>query len=64
MLKHKDKRVSLTNDVIEGMKSIKFMCWENIFETKIMDVRKKEYKMLWLSRGMDGVAALFWNTIS
>jgi len=27
----KDKRIKLTTDVIEGIKSIKFLSWEGIF---------------------------------
>lgn len=40
MMKIKDKRISLSTDLIEGMKSIKYLCWENIFDKKIMSIRK------------------------
>jgi len=43
MMKVKDKRISLSTDLIEGMKSIKYLGWENIFDRKIMAIRKKEF---------------------
>jgi len=38
-----DKRVSLSKDVIEGMKSIKYLGWEYIFKKKIENLRSKEF---------------------
>lgn len=35
MFKHKDRRTALSTDIIEGMKSIKYLCWERIFERKV-----------------------------
>jgi ABC-type bacteriocin/lantibiotic exporter with double-glycine peptidase domain len=35
----KDVRVAISKDVIEGIKSIKYLCWEEIFEKKIMKLR-------------------------
>lgn len=42
-MKIKDKRIGLTEDVISGIKSIKYLCWESIFQEKIMDYRKEEF---------------------
>lgn len=64
MLGHKDKRVQLTKDIIDGIKSIKYFSWEKIFENKIMGFRKKEYRLLAFSRGMDGILGCFWNSIN
>ena len=35
----KDVRVGISKDVIEGIKSIKYLGWEEIFEKKIMQIR-------------------------
>lgn len=35
MMGYKDKRVALITDMIECMKSIKYLSWEGIFEKKI-----------------------------
>ena len=64
MLKSKDKRISLTTDLIEGMKSIKYLCWEKIFDKKIMEIRKKEYLALTILRASDGLVAMLWNCIN
>lgn len=44
MMKYKDERIAITQDIIEGMKSIKYLSWENIFYNKIKNIRKKEFK--------------------
>ena len=64
MLKSKDKRISLSKDLIEGMKSIKYLCWEKIFDKKIMEIRKKEYLALAILRASDGLVGMLWNCIN
>ena len=64
MLKSKDKRISLSKDLIEGMKSIKYLCWEKIFDKKIMEIRKKEYYALTILRASDGLVGMLWNCIN
>ena len=64
LLKNKDDRVSLTTDVIDGMKQIKYLSWENAFSKKIMDIRKKEFKCLVGLKIFDGLLSIFWNNIS
>ena len=64
MLKSKDKRISLSKDLIEGMKSIKYLCWEQIFDKKIMEIRNKEYLALTILRASDGLEGMLWNCIN
>lgn len=45
-LVHKDDRIGLTTDVIEGMKQIKYLSWEETFNKKILELRKKEFRMI------------------
>ncbi|KAL4497201.1 hypothetical protein ABPG72_019521 [Tetrahymena utriculariae] len=59
-----DKRVALSQDVIEGIKSIKFLGWEKIFENKILDLRSKEYKHIVTTKSLDCINTIFWNCIS
>ena len=56
----KDKRISLTTDVITGIKSIKYLSWENLFLNKILLKRKDEYKYLIKFRILDGILSVFW----
>ena len=36
-----DKRTRLVNDVIEGIKVLKYYCWEGPFIERNLDIRKK-----------------------
>ncbi|EAR83355.2 ABC transporter C family protein (macronuclear) [Tetrahymena thermophila SB210] len=62
--KKKDARVSISKDVIEGMKSIKYLGWEEIFKQKIEKIRSKEFSYIITTRCLDGVLSIFWNCIS
>lgn len=63
MLSYKDKRVALITDMIECMKSIKYLSWEKIFEKKIQKIRRGEFGILCLWRGSEGVLGIFWNSL-
>ena len=60
----KDKRVALSKDVIEGMKSIKYLGWEKIFKGKIEAIRSKEFKYISIARCLDGLSSILWNSTS
>ncbi|EAS02577.3 ABC transporter C family protein (macronuclear) [Tetrahymena thermophila SB210] len=60
----KDKRIVLTKDVIDGIKSIKYLGWEKIFQKKIEKARSGEYSFIMSTRCLDGVISVFWNSIS
>lgn len=60
---YKDKRVAMVTDIIECMKSIKYLSWEKIFEEKILQIRKKEFNVLTLWRSFDATSGLFWNAL-
>ena len=64
MLTLKDKRISLSTDIIEGMKSIKYLCWESIFEQKVNDIRNKEFQYLVIEKTTDGVSEMVWGMLS
>ena len=58
-----DARVKLTNEVLTGIRVIKYYCWEKPFLEKIREVRAKELKlvaqMAWImAAGFDCVTAL------
>ncbi|XP_055543851.1 ATP-binding cassette sub-family C member 3-like isoform X2 [Wyeomyia smithii] len=42
----KDPRIASTNDVIGMMKQVKFLCWENIFQRRILQFRNLELQVL------------------
>ncbi|EAS02568.3 ABC transporter C family protein (macronuclear) [Tetrahymena thermophila SB210] len=55
----KDSRVSLSKDIIEGIKNIKYLGWENIFKQKIEKIRGNEVKFTKLVKVFD----IFQNTV-
>ena len=44
LMKARDERVSLMNEVLGGIRMLKFMAWERSFESRIHRVRRKELK--------------------
>ena len=50
MMKEKDKRVKLMNEILNGIKVLKLYAWENSFRDQVMGYREKEVKslILWL----------------
>ncbi|KAJ7666515.1 P-loop containing nucleoside triphosphate hydrolase protein [Mycena rosella] len=44
LMKARDERISLMNEVLGGIRMIKFMAWERNFEARVMGVREKELR--------------------
>ena len=44
LMKARDERVSLMNEILGGIRMLKFMAWERSFETRVHGVRRKELK--------------------
>ncbi|KAJ7054182.1 multidrug resistance-associated ABC transporter [Mycena amicta] len=42
LMKAKDERIALTNEILGGIRMIKFMAWERNFEAKLWAIRDKE----------------------
>ncbi|KAG8693030.1 hypothetical protein FRC09_010790, partial [Ceratobasidium sp. 395] len=47
LMKTRDERVALMNEVLGGMRMLKFMAWERSFEARVMKIRGKE---LWYQK--------------
>lgn len=60
----RDKRMSLLSDIIEGMKSIKYLSWENVFWRRVAQIRSKEFQCIMRFRMLDGVLQIFWNSLT
>ncbi|RIA87106.1 P-loop containing nucleoside triphosphate hydrolase protein [Glomus cerebriforme] len=46
LMKARDRRVDLMNEVLQGIRMIKFYAWEKNWENRILDSRKVELKQL------------------
>ena len=60
MMQHKDVRISLTQDVLMGIRQIKYLNWEPIFEKKIIQIRQKEFHCLTVAKYLDALCVFFW----
>ncbi|KAL4495504.1 hypothetical protein ABPG72_020245 [Tetrahymena utriculariae] len=58
-----DKRISLTKDVIEGIKSVKYLGWEQIFLNKIDQARDKEFKLTRQISLLDCLGNILWISL-
>ena len=45
-MKLKDTRTKLINEILNGIKVLKFNAWEEAFEQKVADVREQEVSMI------------------
>ena len=68
ILKATDARVKLTNEILTGIRIIKYYCWEKPFKGKVYDIRHTELdyhkKMTWLmSLGIDTLLTLIPNIV-
>lgn len=64
IMKFKDQRVSLTTNILNGIKSIKYFRWEETFYSKILSIREKEFAMIGLAKYLDAFCVFFWATTS
>ncbi|KAJ7654642.1 multidrug resistance-associated ABC transporter [Mycena polygramma] len=61
LMKARDERVALMNEVLGGIRMLKFMAWERSFETRIMKIRAKELKYQRLNFTIEALLAGLWN---
>ncbi len=45
-MSHKDKRLKIFSEILQGIKAIKFSAWEDAFAEKVNDIRREEVKCL------------------
>lgn len=61
IIKIKDKRFSLSTEIINSIKAIRSLNFTQIFHKKITKLRKKEYFFLTFWRSLEGLLGIFWN---
>ncbi|KAG8225955.1 hypothetical protein J437_LFUL006184, partial [Ladona fulva] len=60
-MKHKDQRVKLMNEILNGIKVLKLYAWEPSFEEQIIKVRNKELKVLKHNTYLNSGTAFVWS---
>ncbi|PPR02009.1 hypothetical protein CVT24_011132 [Panaeolus cyanescens] len=61
LMKARDERVALMNEVLGGMRMIKFMAWERSFEKRVLKIREKELKYQKLNYTIETLWNGIWN---
>ncbi|KAF5371802.1 hypothetical protein D9758_003453 [Tetrapyrgos nigripes] len=59
LMKTRDERISLMNEIIGAIRILKFMAWERSFEARVLKIRKKELKYQKLNYTIETL----WNAI-
>jgi ATP-binding cassette subfamily C (CFTR/MRP) protein 1 len=63
-LKSSDERIKLMNEILSGIRIIKYYAWENSFVQKVLSVRQKEWqwlkKQIYLSAGNGLLIRYYW----
>ncbi|GFU20326.1 multidrug resistance-associated protein 7 [Nephila pilipes] len=62
MMKAKDKRIKIMNEIISGIRIIKMNTWEKIFCKKLEGIRYEEVKYLKKRKYLDALCVYFWAT--
>ncbi|KZT01063.1 multidrug resistance-associated ABC transporter [Laetiporus sulphureus 93-53] len=62
LMKARDERVSLMNEILGGIRMLKFMAWERSFEERVMKIRAKELKYQRLNYHIEVLFNAIWNS--
>ncbi|CAG8777364.1 11874_t:CDS:2, partial [Acaulospora colombiana] len=47
LMKARDERVALMNEILGAIRMLKFMAWERSFEKRVLGIREKELSHQW-----------------
>ncbi|KAI8640841.1 P-loop containing nucleoside triphosphate hydrolase protein [Parasitella parasitica] len=61
LMEARDKRVSLMNEVLQGIRQIKFFAWEKNWEKRVMESRKVELHHLGITYLSEVMFTLLWQ---
>ncbi|WAR19116.1 MRP7-like protein [Mya arenaria] len=62
MMEQKDSRVKVMNEILFGIRVVKFYAWEDHFESKIRSLRDAELRSLAGRKYLDAMCVYFWAT--
>ncbi|KAI0641508.1 multidrug resistance-associated ABC transporter [Trametes meyenii] len=61
LMKSRDERVALMNEILGGIRMLKFMAWERSFEGRVLKVRERELKYQKLNYTIEVLWNAIWN---
>ncbi|XP_072339968.1 ATP-binding cassette sub-family C member 3 isoform X2 [Scyliorhinus torazame] len=61
-MQHKDSRIKLMNEILNGIKVLKLYAWEKSFEQKVLAIRQKELSILKKAAYLNALSTFTWTT--
>ncbi|KAJ3540055.1 hypothetical protein NM688_g6278 [Phlebia brevispora] len=61
LMKTRDQRVSLMNEILGGIRMLKFMAWERNFEERVLKIRDEELKYQFVNYMVEVLWNAVWN---
>uniref|UniRef100_A0A3B3U9L9 ATP binding cassette subfamily C member 3 n=1 Tax=Poecilia latipinna TaxID=48699 RepID=A0A3B3U9L9_9TELE len=61
-MQHKDARIKLMNEILNGIKVLKLYAWENSFKEKVLDIRQKELIVLRKTAYLGALSTMAWTS--
>ncbi|MEQ2184112.1 hypothetical protein GOODEAATRI_004572 [Goodea atripinnis] len=61
-MQHKDARIKLMNEILNGIKVLKLYAWENSFKDKVLAIRQKELNVLRKTAYLGALSTMAWTS--
>ncbi|XP_075889870.1 ATP-binding cassette sub-family C member 3 isoform X2 [Nelusetta ayraudi] len=61
-MQHKDARIKLMNEILNGIKVLKLYAWETSFRDKVLAIRQKELNVLRKTAYLGAVSTMAWTS--
>ncbi|XP_051530363.1 ATP-binding cassette sub-family C member 3-like isoform X2 [Myxocyprinus asiaticus] len=61
-MKHKDDRIKLMNEILNGIKVLKLYAWEISFKEKVLQIRQKELNVLRKTAYLSALSTMAWTS--
>ncbi|XP_024120755.1 canalicular multispecific organic anion transporter 2 isoform X3 [Oryzias melastigma] len=61
-MQHKDARIKLMNEILNGIKVLKLYAWEDSFKQKVLDIRQKELNVLRKTAYLGALSTMAWTS--
>uniref|UniRef100_A0A087YLJ4 ATP-binding cassette, sub-family C (CFTR/MRP), member 3 n=1 Tax=Poecilia formosa TaxID=48698 RepID=A0A087YLJ4_POEFO len=61
-MQHKDARIKLMNEILNGIKVLKLYAWENSFKEKVLAIRQKELIVLRKTAYLGALSTMAWTS--
>ncbi|KAM9817691.1 ATP-binding cassette sub-family C member 3 [Neosynchiropus ocellatus] len=62
IMQHKDSRIKLMNEILNGIKVLKLYAWENSFRDKVLEIRQKELNVLKKTAYLGALSTMAWTS--